>query len=97
MPVQTYYRIFAALLGLLVLTVAVAFIPTSSHRRLGDVLTALAFLIASAKAMLIILYFMHVKSGTKVLWVFAASGFVWLMILFCLTFNDYMTRGVMSP
>lgn len=92
MAVKTYVGIFGMLLGLLVLTVGIAFIPTSAHPRLGALMTTIAFAIASAKAMLIILYFMHVKAGTKLIWICAASGFVTLVILFVLTFNDYAAR-----
>ncbi len=92
MTVKAYLHIFGALLGLLGVTIGIAFIPTSAHPWQGDLLTTIAFAIASAKALLIILYFMHVKEGTKLIWIVAASGFIWLVILFTLTFNDYAAR-----
>jgi caa(3)-type oxidase subunit IV len=36
---------------------------------------------------------MHVKYGTRLTWVVAASGFVWMAILFALTLSDYLSRG----
>ncbi len=43
--------------------------------------------------MLVILFFMGVKYNTKLTQVVAASGFVWLIILFGITMGDYLTRG----
>ena len=45
------------------------------------------------KAALVILFFMHVRWSTRLTWVVAASGFFWLLILFGLTMQDYLTRG----
>jgi cytochrome c oxidase subunit 4 len=45
------------------------------------------------KALLVILFFMHVRWATRLTWVVAASGFVWLLILFGITMTDYLTRG----
>jgi caa(3)-type oxidase subunit IV len=36
---------------------------------------------------------MHVKWGTRLTWVVAASGFFWLLILFGLGMADYISRG----
>ena len=49
--------------------------------------------IAVTKAALVVLFFMHVRWGTRLTWVVAASGFFWLLILFGLTMQDYLTRG----
>ena len=49
--------------------------------------------IACTKATLVILFFMHVRWSSRLTWVVAASGFVWLLILFGLTMTDYLTRG----
>jgi cytochrome c oxidase subunit 4 len=45
------------------------------------------------KAVLILLYFMHVRFSSKLVWIFAVAGFVWLAILIGLTLNDYITRS----
>jgi len=90
-PVKLYVRVFIVLLALLFLTVGMAFIPTQ-HASTRNLLTTIGFTIAGTKALLIILWFMHVKAGTRLTWVFAASAFVWLIIMFGLTMNDYMTR-----
>jgi cytochrome c oxidase subunit 4 len=51
--------------------------------------------IAIAKASLVILIFMGVRWSSRLTWVVAASGFVWLLILFGITMSDYLTRGWM--
>jgi len=82
-----YYAVFAALIVGTALTVAVAFID------LGALNNVLMLGIAMTKALLVVLFFMHVRWGTKLTWVVAASGFFWLLILFGLTMQDYLTRG----
>jgi cytochrome c oxidase subunit 4 len=82
-----YYAVFAALLVGTGLTVAVAFVD------LGALNNVLMLGIAMTKALLVILFFMHVRWSTRLTWVVAASGFVWLLILFGLTMSDYFTRG----
>ena len=89
--VKTYFLIFIALVVLLVLTVLVAFIPTQ-RPAVRDLLTAVGFLIATAKALLIILWFMHVKISSRLTWLFASAAFVWLGIMIVGTMNDYATR-----
>ena len=53
-PVRTYIAVFVALLVLLVATVGAAYLP------LGDLHFPVAMTIAAAKAVLIVLFFMHV-------------------------------------
>ena len=60
---------------------------------LGALNNIVMLLIASVKALLVILFFMHVRWSTRLTWVVAASGFAWLIILFGLTMTDYLTRG----
>jgi cytochrome c oxidase subunit 4 len=84
----TYYKVAGALMLLLVLTVA------ASQLAVGPALhVVLALSIAFAKAVLIVLFFMHVRYGSRLTMVFAAAGFFWLVILFLLTFSDYLARG----
>ena len=45
------------------------------------------------KATLVILFFMGVRHNTPLTKVVAASGFVWLIVLFGMTMGDYLTRG----
>jgi cytochrome c oxidase subunit 4 len=86
-PKSMYYAVFAALIVGTALTVGVAFVD------LGAMNNVLMLGIASTKALLVILFFMHVRWCTRLTWVIAASGFVWLLILFGITMTDYLTRG----
>ena len=38
---------------------------------------------------------MGVRWSSRLTWVVAASGFVWLLILFGITMSDYLSRGWM--
>jgi cytochrome c oxidase subunit 4 len=42
---------------------------------------------------LVILYFMHVRWSSRLTWVFAGSGFLFLLILLVFTLSDFWTRG----
>ncbi len=86
-PKSMYYAVFAALLAGTGLTVAAAFVD------MGAMNNVLMLGIAMTKALLVILFFMHVRWSTRLTWVVAASGFVWLLILFGITMSDYLTRG----
>ena len=86
-PKSMYYAVFAALILGTALTVGVAFID------LGPLNNVLMLGIAITKALLVILFFMHVRWATRLTWVVAASGFFWLLILFGLTMTDYLSRG----
>ena len=86
-PKSMYYAVFAALIVGTALTVGVAFVD------LGALNNVLMLGIAMTKALLVILFFMHVRWGTRLTWVVAASGFFWLLILFGLTMQDYLTRS----
>ena len=86
-PKSMYYAVFAALIVGTALTVAAAFVD------MGALNNVVMLLIACTKAALVILFFMHVRWSTRLTWVVAASGFVWLLILFGLTMQDYLTRA----
>lgn len=82
-----YYRVFAALMGLTALTVLVA------YQDLGAFNTVVALTIAVAKGVLVVLYFMHVRYSSRLVWVVAAAGFVWLILLIGFTMADFLTRA----
>jgi cytochrome c oxidase subunit 4 len=88
-PKSLYYLIFFALLVGTGLTVVVAFYD------LGFMNNVVMLTIACAKALLVILFFMHVRWSSRLTWVVAASGFFWLLILFGITMSDYLSRGWM--
>lgn len=55
--------------------------------------TLVALLIAFTKMSFVVLYFMHVKYSSKLIWLTAIAGFFWLAIMFAFTMQDYVTRG----
>ena len=89
-PRSTYYGIFAALMVLTALTVWAAFLD------LGAINTPVALTIACVKALLVILFFMHVRYSTRLIWVILTSALFWMGIMFALTFSDYWTRDWIS-
>jgi cytochrome c oxidase subunit 4 len=90
-PVRVYVTIFLALLVGTGLTVAAAFYDFRWRFN-----TIIALTIATAKATLVVLYFMHVRYSIRLVWVIVAAALFWMGILFALTFSDYLTRGWLS-
>ncbi len=86
-PPKTYLLVFVALLALTGLTVGISRIEMSE-----DWHTIIGLSIATVKASLVILFFMHVLYSGKLTWVVALSGLLWLAILIAYTVTDYMTR-----
>jgi cytochrome c oxidase subunit 4 len=93
---RDYAIIFAVLLLLLAATVGAAFVDVSRFLPGHFWGVWISLLIAAAKALLIILYFMHVRHGPTRIMMFAGAGFLWLGILVTLTMSDYVTRNVPS-
>jgi len=86
-PLGVYIAVFLALAIGTLLTWWVSTID------LGWANTPIALLIATIKAVLVILFFMHVIHSTRLTWVVVIGAFLWLGVLFVLTFADYLTRG----
>ena len=55
--------------------------------------TLVALLIAFAKMTAVVLFFMHVRWNSKLIWLTVVSGFFWLAIMFAFTMQDYFTRA----
>src|SRR5881398_2092827 len=85
-PLGTYIFVFIALAAGTLLT------WFASTINLGWANTPIALLIATTKAVLVILFFMHVIHSTRLTWVVVIGSFIWLGVLFVLTFADYLTR-----
>jgi cytochrome c oxidase subunit IV len=86
-PLKIYYAIFGTLMVLTGVTVAIAYID------LGPLNTVVALVIACFKAMIVVLYFMHVKYSTRLIKLTVIAGLYWMGILLALTMSDYLTRG----
>lgn len=87
---KLYYTIFIALMALTIITVLIATID------LGPLNAIVALTIAVIKALLVVLYFMHVRYSSRLTWAFVGAGFFWLAILIALTLSDYISRDWLS-
>ena len=79
-------RCWLALLVLLALTTASAFLP------LGTANLFISLGIAVAKALIVLLFFMELRASRALVRTFAAAGFFWLLIMITLTTADYTHR-----
>ncbi len=84
---RTYITVWIALIVLTLTTAGLAFID------LGGLNGITAITIAVGKALLVILYFMHLRYSTRLTWVFAGAGLFWLILLLGGTLNDALTRN----
>ena len=85
-PKSLYYLIFGILMIGTAVTVVVAYFD------LGPLNNIVMLTIACTKALLVVLYFMHVRYSSRLIWVVFASALFWLALLFALTLSDYWTR-----
>jgi cytochrome c oxidase subunit 4 len=86
----TYLGVFAALMAFTAITVAVAFVD------LGVMSNVVALGIATLKATLVLLYFMHVRGSSSLTKVAIASGIVFFAILVVFTLSDTLTRQLLG-
>jgi cytochrome c oxidase subunit 4 len=86
LPKRVYYTIFAILMFCTYLTVQIAFLD------LGRLNSIAALAIAVFKAVLVVLFFMHVKYSPRLTWAVALGSVFWFGILVMLTLSDYLTR-----
>lgn len=80
-----------SLMGLLALTVGLAYVP------IGPFNTVIALTIAAIKATLVAAIFMELREHRPLVIIFAGAGFYWLAIMFWLAFADYLTRPDFPP
>ena len=89
--VRVYITIFLVLLVGTALTVWAAFVDFPYGLN-----TFIAMTIAVTKATFVVLYFMHVRYSTRLVWVIVGSALFWMAILFAFTLADYLTRKDLS-
>lgn len=87
-PIKIYVAIFLALLVGTAITVWAGLQDFP-----GQLNVIIALTIAVVKATLVVLYFMHVRYSSRLIWVVFTSALFWLAILFALTLSDYWTRS----
>ena len=86
-PVRIYFLIFLALLVGTALTIWAGLIDFP-----GPLNVIIALTIASIKATLVILFFMHLRYSSRLVWIIFGAALFWLALLFALTLSDYWTR-----
>jgi cytochrome c oxidase subunit IV len=86
-PLKTNVAVWLALLVLTGVTTGVAFID------LGPLNTIVALIIATCKALLVVMIFMHVRyASDKLIKVVVFSALFFLLLLLGLSLADYSTR-----
>jgi cytochrome c oxidase subunit 4 len=86
-PLKTNVAVWLALLVLTGVTTGVAFID------LGPLNTIVALVIATCKALLVVMIFMHVRyASDKLVKVVVVSALFFLLLLLGLSLADYSTR-----
>jgi cytochrome c oxidase subunit 1 len=60
---------------------------------LGPLNTIIALTIAAAKALFVLLFFMHLRYSSGLIWIVWGAGIFWLMLLLTITLSDYLTRN----
>ncbi|MGE5285106.1 MAG: cytochrome C oxidase subunit IV family protein [Actinomycetota bacterium] len=83
---RAYFIVYAALIVLTVVTVLVSYV------NLGLLNVVVALLIASVKASLVALFFMHLKSEDRLVWGFALVPIAFLALIILGTLVDTMLR-----
>ncbi|HEV2704492.1 MAG TPA: cytochrome C oxidase subunit IV family protein [Pyrinomonadaceae bacterium] len=86
---KIYFAVFGALMLGTLLTVVAARID------FGPFNDIIAMTIAVAKALLVVLFFMHVRYGSRLNMVIVVSGFFWLAVMIAFTLSDYESRDWM--
>lgn len=84
---KVYALIFGALLLGTGLTVAASYIE------MGDFNAVVALGIACTKAVLVILFFMHVKYSSRLTKLTVAAGFFTFLVLITMSMTDYISRA----
>jgi len=84
---KQYGLIFGILMVLTLATTAIGMID------LGRLNVVVALVIATIKALLVVLFFMHIYWSSKLNKLVVVSGVAWLALLLWLTLTDIFSRG----
>lgn len=85
---KTYIIVWLVLMVLTAVTVYVSYI------NFGTLNIVIALVVASIKATIVALYFMHLKFEDSITWVFALFPLSLLALLIAMTMTDMFTRTV---
>jgi cytochrome c oxidase subunit 4 len=79
--------VLGALIALLAASAGSAFIPMGAFNEVANIG------IAIIKAVLVMMFFMRLKSDSPLLRMVASVGFAWLLLLIALSLADLLARG----
>jgi cytochrome c oxidase subunit 4 len=85
-PLRVYLATWLGLIVLLLITLGSAYIP------MGSINVLLNLLIATAKTLLVMIFFMHLRTEQPIVRLAAAAGFFWFGFMIVLTLSDFLTR-----
>ena len=83
---KVYTGVFLVLMFGTAITIWAAFLD------LGLLNAPIALVIATVKAVFVVLFFMHVKDSDRLTKITVAAGIFWLGILLVLTMSDFLSR-----
>jgi cytochrome c oxidase subunit 4 len=86
-----YHLTFLLLMGLLAVTVGLYYVDLDRKTGITGVNLVVALIVAVTKATAVVLFFMNVKNGTKLTFLWTALGFIWALLMGGI-FMDYQTR-----
>jgi len=85
---MTYFFTWAGLMICLAATLASSYVPMGAWNSVTNMA------ISVAKALLIALFFMHLRHAGALLRIAAITGLVWLALLFGISWTDFGTRSI---
>lgn len=91
-PTSHFAVVFVFLLIMLFATVGAAFVDLSKVIPIPGMNIIVMLVIAILKAAAVVLVFMEVRKGTRLVWLWAAVGFVWFPTMLGIL-ADYWTRN----
>jgi cytochrome c oxidase subunit 4 len=89
-PALTYVLVAVVLLALTAVTVLVSYLP------LGPYHAPVALAFAAVKAVLVVLFFMHVRYSGRLSRLVILVALVWFGILIIGVMDDYLTRNFLA-
>jgi len=85
-PNKAYVGVWVTLMAMTLITTLIGFVD------LGRFNTVAALAIATFKASLVVLFFMHAKYTPRLMRVVIGAGIFWLLLLLAFSEVDYLTR-----
>jgi cytochrome c oxidase subunit IV len=95
-PLKVYFGVWAALIVGTIITVAVSYVDFNVILGVPNVNLVVAMVVAVTKALLVCLFFMHLKDDNKIYALTFGSSVIFLGIFFLLTMSDLFTRGIVD-